>query len=213
MLPPRTSSPGASVLPDVAIDAAEPRRYSNDVERSTNGTVAQSDPYNFKNGVKTEDELCGIRDRKKGKKGKELESYHRKQNELIDNMLKPMEVHTREAKETEEASRLAVQIAIKASLIANIALSAIQIYAAVSSLSLSFFATAVDSVFDPLSNLLLYWLHKKSFPTRYNEMAGWGCKIRKHWQYCLRFLDGFGESSHYCRVCEVYYHSWGQRHK
>jgi hypothetical protein len=33
-------------------------------------------------------------------------------------------------------------------------LAVLQIYAAVSSLSLSFFATAMDAVFDPLANLV-----------------------------------------------------------
>lgn len=41
-------------------------------------------------------------------------------------------------------------------------MATILVYAAASSLSLSFFATAVDSVFDPMSNVLLWWLHRVS---------------------------------------------------
>ena len=35
-------------------------------------------------------------------------------------------------------------------------------YAAISSGSLSFLATAMDSIFDPASNLILGWLHRKA---------------------------------------------------
>jgi divalent metal cation (Fe/Co/Zn/Cd) transporter len=36
------------------------------------------------------------------------------------------------------------------------------VFAAIKSLSLSLLATAIDSVFDPLGNLLLWYLHRKS---------------------------------------------------
>lgn len=36
------------------------------------------------------------------------------------------------------------------------------VYAAITSGSLSLLATCIDSVFDPGSNLVLYWLHKKA---------------------------------------------------
>lgn len=42
---------------------------------------------------------------------------------------------------------------IYANIYANFALAALQLYAAISSLSLSLFATAADSVFDPVSAL------------------------------------------------------------
>lgn len=51
---------------------------------------------------------------------------------------------------------------IYANIIANFFLAGLQLYAAISSLSLSFFATAADSVFDPFANVLLNWLHIKS---------------------------------------------------
>ena len=55
-----------------------------------------------------------------------------------------------------------VKIAIYASFIANCVLACLQLYAALSSLSLSFFATAIDSVFDPASNVILNVCHKKA---------------------------------------------------
>lgn len=53
-----------------------------------------------------------------------------------------------------------VKIAIYGSLAANCVLACLQLYAAVSSLSLSFFATCIDSVFDPAANLVLNWCHR-----------------------------------------------------
>lgn len=44
-------------------------------------------------------------------------------------------------------------------------LAILQIYAAVSSLSLSFFATAMDAVFDPLANLV------SGYPWRVNPVV------------------------------------------
>lgn len=41
-------------------------------------------------------------------------------------------------------------------------LAILQIYAAVSSLSLSFFATAIDAIFDPAANLVLHYCHRKA---------------------------------------------------
>lgn len=55
-----------------------------------------------------------------------------------------------------------VKIAVTGSLVINILLAVIQIYAAVSSLSLSFFATAIDAIFDPCANLILGYAHRKA---------------------------------------------------
>lgn len=54
-----------------------------------------------------------------------------------------------------------IKIAIYGSLVANCILAVLQLFAAVSSLSLSFFATASDSVFDPAANVVLNWAHRK----------------------------------------------------
>lgn len=53
---------------------------------------------------------------------------------------------TSEAADAAEESALKVKIAVYASFYANCALAILQLYAAVSSLSLSLFATAIDSV-------------------------------------------------------------------
>ena len=95
-----------------------------------------------------------------------------------------------------------MKIAVYASLVANIALSFIQsklrigqllcphltvtisVYAAVSSLSLSFFATAVDSVFDPMSNLLLWRLHRLSKKLDTNKWPVGGARLQTIGNIC-----------------------------
>ncbi|KAH8831648.1 CDF-like metal transporter [Flagelloscypha sp. PMI_526] len=124
---------------------------------STNA-LSVGDPYGLSNGIKTSEELSALRKRKAGKK---LTKYYEKQNELIESSLKPMAQMTEEGREAVLQARSRVQIAIYASLFANISLSILQLYAAISSLSLSFFAAALDSVFDPASNFILNYLHQK----------------------------------------------------
>ncbi|KAG8779189.1 hypothetical protein FRC15_010323 [Serendipita sp. 397] len=124
----------------------------------TSALASQVDPFSLKRGLKTDDELRGLKQRRKKKE----ESYYAKQNTLIGDLLKPLEEHVESARSAEEKNHIPVKIAIYASLIANIALSALQLFAAVKSGSLSLLATAIDSVFDPMSNLLLWALHRRS---------------------------------------------------
>ncbi|KIM31755.1 hypothetical protein M408DRAFT_327197 [Serendipita vermifera MAFF 305830] len=135
----------------------------NDVElqpTSAYSTAISSslDPYSLKAGLKTDGDLQNLKKSKKKKAG----AYYEKQNELIGDLLRPLEEHVENARAAERANRLPVKIALYGSLGANIALSALQLYAAITSLSLSILATAIDSVFDPLGNGLLWYLHRKS---------------------------------------------------
>ncbi len=113
-------------------DSAGGRDIDVDVEKRPRFGVDQ-DPFMLREGVKTEDELSQLRQRKKG--GKKVETYQRHQNDvrfvwglefykgekktmanwvLVDDLqliayvLKSMDEHTEEAKEVEEASRLPV---------------------------------------------------------------------------------------------------------
>ncbi|KAJ7459060.1 CDF-like metal transporter [Mycena galericulata] len=137
-----------------ASDTAVPDHTSAgvDLERA-------SDPFHFKGALKTPAEIDELRRRKKGKR---LASYHGNQNTLIESLLKPMEEHTEDARVDEAAARLPVEIAVWASMIANFCLSVLQLYAAISSLSLSLLATGIDSIFDIGSNIMLFWIHKKA---------------------------------------------------
>ncbi|KAN0135624.1 CDF zinc transporter 2 [Lactarius tabidus] len=132
------------------------------------------DPFNIGHGLKTDAEIAELRSRKRGKR---LANYHRKQNALIASLLKPMEEHTEDARHEEDLSRLPVKIAVRASLAANIALAVLQMYAAVSSASLSLLATGIDSVFDVGSNFLLYYINHKSSRMDVNKWPVGGARL------------------------------------
>ncbi|KAF3481166.1 cation diffusion facilitator 1 [Arthroderma uncinatum] len=89
-----------------------------------------------------------------------LQSFYRSQNEKIERLLKPVDEHVRHAKELNEQNQLKYKIAVYGSFAANVILSILQVYAAVSSGSLSLFTTMADAIFDPMSNLTLLLCHK-----------------------------------------------------
>ncbi|KAI0059433.1 hypothetical protein BV25DRAFT_1828957 [Artomyces pyxidatus] len=159
-----------------------------DVERSsTSPKTATRDPYKFTNGVKSDAELAELRRRKRGKR---LASYHHKQNNLIASLLKPMEEHTEDARNEDEALRIPIKIAVHASLIANFSLAVLQIYAAVTSASLSLLATGIDSVFDIGSNVLLYWINVKANRMDHNKWPVGGARLETIGNIVYGFLMG-----------------------
>ncbi|CCX33610.1 cation efflux family-domain-containing protein [Pyronema domesticum] len=97
-------------------------------------------------------------DKKRDVKG--LQNYYESQNAHIERMLKSVEDHRREAKDEQGDTRIRFLIAVHGSLAANILLATLQLYAAISSGSLSLFATAADSIFDPMANILLFVSHR-----------------------------------------------------
>ncbi|EMD42243.1 hypothetical protein CERSUDRAFT_102600 [Gelatoporia subvermispora B] len=172
--------------PDATVpDPHQPK----DVERSTDSVLTtHPDPYYFRNAYKTDADLATLR--KRPKSGKRLEEYHRKQNDLITSLLKSMDEHTQEARVEEEATRLPVKIAIWASLLANLSLCVLQMYAAVSSLSLSLLATGIDSVFDIGSNVLLVWLHGQASKMDTNKWPVGGSRLETIGNIVYGFLMG-----------------------
>lgn len=88
-----------------------------------------------------------------------------------------MAVHSAEARAEEDASALKVKIAVRASFICNCLLAVLQLYAAFSSLSLSLFATAIDSVFDPFANVVLNRLHQKGLTADPKKWPQGGAKF------------------------------------
>ncbi|CAE6446464.1 unnamed protein product [Rhizoctonia solani] len=167
-------SPGPSYLSYPPNSGTSLKRFAQDVEVRS-ALTDSSDPFSFRSALKTDHELSELR--KRNKAGKTVEKYQRGQNDLIGNLLKPMEAHTAEAKEAEAEDRLPVRIAVWASLLSNIVLSALQLYAAITSGSLSLLATCIDSVFDPGSNLVLYWLHKKAAKLDTNKWPVGGSRL------------------------------------
>ncbi|KAJ7505488.1 CDF manganese transporter [Mycena galericulata] len=132
---------------------------STGVSNSDNG----ADPLLLASRLQTAETLNNLRCRKKGRRqGKVLGQFYEKQNKQIEALLMTMDQHIENAQEEEDTHRLAIKIAIYSSLIANFVLGILQIYAAASSLSLSFFATAMDAVFDPMANLVLHIVHRKA---------------------------------------------------
>ncbi|KAI1853566.1 hypothetical protein JX265_004103 [Neoarthrinium moseri] len=149
----------------------------SDVESQATRRYSGSDPYNLQSAFKTDaqlDEIKANTSRKRtadapngGKsltarlpgrsalKAHKLEGFYKAQNETIERLLKTVEEHRAEAQQTQGDDHLRHQIAVYGSFAANIILSILQMYGAISSGSLSLFTTMADSIFDPMSNLLL----------------------------------------------------------
>ncbi|KAH6626396.1 cation efflux family-domain-containing protein [Chaetomium sp. MPI-SDFR-AT-0129] len=88
-------------------------------------------------------------------KARRLEGFYQAQNETIERLLKSVDEHCADARQEQGDDHLKFKIAIWGSLAANIILTALQLYAAISSGSLSLFTTMADAIFDPLSNITL----------------------------------------------------------
>ncbi|TFK56532.1 hypothetical protein OE88DRAFT_29216 [Heliocybe sulcata] len=171
------SNEGLSSRPQGRLDA--------DVESTAE--AGRRDPYDFRKALLNEEELKALRRRKGGKR---LEKYHREQNDLITALLKPMDEHTRQAEDDEAANRLPVKIAVWASLVANFSLCVLQLYAAISSASLSLLATGIDSVFDIGSNVLLFWAHWQANRMDLNKWPVGGARVQTIGNIVYGFLMG-----------------------
>jgi divalent metal cation (Fe/Co/Zn/Cd) transporter len=150
-----------------------PARHSSfhdDIEsQSPPSYTPDNDPYSLSSAIKPESELALIRANtsrkrdgcgpitlnKKASSAKKLQEFYSAQNENIERLLKPVAEHRAAAKDEDTANHLKYKIAVIGSFAANIILAVLQLYAAVSSRSLSLFTTMADSLFDPLSNLTL----------------------------------------------------------
>jgi cation diffusion facilitator family transporter len=152
--------------------ARHPRHSSehDDLEsQSPPSYTPDNDPYKLSAAILPESELALIRANtsrkrdgcgpitlnKRARNAKNLEAFYETQNENIERLLKPVDDHRRAAKEEDNANHLKYKIAVIGSFAANILLAVLQLYAAISSRSLSLFTTMADSLFDPLSNLTL----------------------------------------------------------
>ncbi|RSH80995.1 uncharacterized protein EHS24_008427 [Apiotrichum porosum] len=122
--------------------------------------AGERDPLLLRTKIKSDDEIKGLRSR--GKVHGKLAKFYDAQNGHIDNLLKPLAVHTAEAAQEEENMALKVKIAVNVSFAANIILAGVQLYAAISSMSLALFASTIDAVFDPFANLILWLAHRAS---------------------------------------------------
>ncbi|KAJ9115062.1 hypothetical protein QFC22_005390 [Naganishia vaughanmartiniae] len=137
----------------MAVEAQEDPAYSASAE------AVGRDPLELRGKILDDGQLNEIRQRKKSGK---IAQFYEEQNDHIERLLKPMHVLTSEAQAEEKDAAGAVRLAIRLSFLANILLAGLQLYAAISSLSLSLFATCIDAVFDPFANILLNILHKRA---------------------------------------------------
>ncbi|CEJ94599.1 Putative Cation efflux family protein [[Torrubiella] hemipterigena] len=131
----------------------------------------ESDPYGLSLSYKTESDLDQIKANSSRKRNptsptvanveapkrnaKKLRGFYENQNSVIERMLKSVEEHVAEARQEQGEDQLKFQIAVYGSLAANVILTGLQLYAAITSGSLSLFTTMADAVFDPLSNIAL----------------------------------------------------------
>lgn len=138
-----------------------------DVERqSLPNYSAANDPYDLRSGLKTAEEIDTIKantSRRRKAAGcvpiappkdvvraHKIKGFYEAQNERIEKLLRPVDEHVRLAREEQGADALQFKIAVNASFACNVLLAILQVYAAVSSGSLSLFTTMADAIFDPM---------------------------------------------------------------
>ncbi|GAA5837742.1 hypothetical protein JCM11251_002311 [Rhodosporidiobolus azoricus] len=138
--------------------------------------TTSSDPLLLASRLQSAESITALRKRG-GKGGERSAGFYERQNSQIEGMLKSLDTHISEAEEEEDANRTAIKIAIYGSLICNCILAILQLYAAISSLSLSIFGTAIDSVFDPAANFVLNWCHRRALRVDHQEYPGGGSKF------------------------------------
>lgn len=148
----------------VTINAARNSRFPR--------VAVESDPYGLSFSYKTDSDLDQIRANMSKKRDtktpsttttkaapksdpKKVRGFYENQNAMIERMLKSVEEQCAEARQEFLEDQLKYKIAIYGSLAANVILSGLQLFAAISSGSLSLFTTMADAVFDPLSTLSL----------------------------------------------------------
>ena len=88
-------------------------------------------------------------------RARKVQGFYDSQNENIERLLKPVDDHVREAKDTYGENQFRFKLAVRGSFVANVLLAGLQLYGAASSASLSLFTTMADALFDPMSNITL----------------------------------------------------------
>eukprot|EP00466_Bigelowiella_natans_P019251 jgi/Bigna1/34339/e_gw1.5.34.1 len=104
-------------------------------------------------------------------KSKKLRNFYKNQNTLIDNMMSNLQSTSEQYHHTEETSQLE-QFGVTGSLVLNIILFVLKLFAAVATGSLTIIASAIDSALDLASGYVLYLVHKlisSSDPYKYPQ--------------------------------------------
>ncbi|KAF7125688.1 hypothetical protein CNMCM5793_001981 [Aspergillus hiratsukae] len=119
---------------------------------------------------------------------RQLQGFYKTQNENIERMLKPVEEHVRAARELNSNNALRYRIAVYGSFGANVVLSVLQLYGAISSGSLSLFTTMADAIFDPCSNLTLLLCNKAVNRVDPRKFPAGKARIETAGNICFCFL-------------------------
>lgn len=129
--------------------------------------VSPSDPFQLSSKIKTTTEIKSISRNSSRRnsaytipgmetaQARKLQNFYKDQNDNIERLLKSVDDHRRQAKEESDDDSMQFKLAVNGSFVANLALAALQIYAAASSGSLSIVTTMADAIFDPMSNITL----------------------------------------------------------
>ncbi|KAK1759725.1 cation efflux family-domain-containing protein [Echria macrotheca] len=144
------------VVPEEDRDAitAVPSTTGNTLDNATSSSVADGDPLGLGRHRRENVSMRQMKiDHPKGNKRK-LKKYYTRQNQLIDQFLG---AEDEEAAAVEEDIRYKpkIKFAVNASFTVNLFLFIIQMYAAISTGSLSLFATAADAFMDLVSSFVM----------------------------------------------------------
>ncbi|KAJ3499151.1 hypothetical protein NLG97_g576 [Lecanicillium saksenae] len=171
------SSTAVETVPPTGGDDAVERHPSHGTDVESQVTIgrtsrfprvaAESDPYGLSSSYKTDSDLEQIKPNSSRKRdggklnpypkldARKVRGFYQNQNAAIERMLKSVEEHRAEARQEQGDDQLKFKIAVWGSFAANVILAILQLYAAISSGSLSLVTSMADAVFDPLSNLTL----------------------------------------------------------
>ncbi|KAF9163891.1 hypothetical protein DFQ26_002048 [Actinomortierella ambigua] len=155
-----SSSSALQVPINMAVDTSIPTtaRLPSPEPSSDDEFYSSRDPMLLESKRMSEEQIKAVHSQKGAKRVRE---FYREQNELITDLLDPVEGREGAA-EAEERNQLRLKIAIYGSYGVNIMLFLLQLYAAISSKSLALFATMADSFMDLLSGAILTYAARAS---------------------------------------------------
>jgi divalent metal cation (Fe/Co/Zn/Cd) transporter len=185
--------------------AADSESVTPDAERNSPPRYTPTnDPLQLASKLKTEEEIKQIRANTSRKRDRvtpsfigdrfgitssgKLQEFYQVQNENIERFLTPVEEHVRAAKEFNSSNQLKFKIAVWGSFAANVILSIVQVYGAVSSGSLSLFTTMADAIFDPMSNITLLLSNKAVTRVDPRKFPAGKARIETAGNICFCFL-------------------------
>ncbi|KAI9651680.1 MAG: hypothetical protein M1831_000526 [Alyxoria varia] len=158
-----------------------------DLEQQENTRYAASnDPYRLSSKFKNSNEIHSIRTRisrsnsliasvtrnKVMTKDHRLYNFYSEQNENIERLLTPVDDHIRQAREDRNENAKRIKIARWMSYCSNFTLAIVQVIAACFVDSKSLYATMIDAICDPVSNIILVvcaWRAKRVDPRKFPQ--------------------------------------------